>query len=229
MTRSIKAIVLAAALAVAASVAASATTGPAMLTSASPIGTGSNIAATAQNTGANFGPFAMVASGLNFRCSTVVMRVTAVTTDTATVDPRFSECVVLLSGTVVGGAQFSTPCDWRLSFANGTFNNTTGATGGGTLTIGCAMQVGFTSQAGACIMDFPAQTREGLTLQNIDSAGNASTTATPWGMAIVTSVSGLTYDATTNTPTTFGGCPLPGHGTAAWASSMYLKNVWGQL
>jgi hypothetical protein len=221
MKKFIKTAGLAVAFAAVAVSSASATTGPAMLNSASPIGTASNIAATAGSTGGNLGAHTFTATSAQVSCTTASYKVTTVTTTTSTIDPSYSGCTFLVSGTALGTASVDSGCTWDLSFSAATFTNTTGAGSGGSAT-NCYTQV--TVPGIGCTLDVFAQTSSGIASQNVDTSGAATTVATPWGSKITATNSGLTY-------TTTGSCPgLSEHGKdAAYSGSVYVKNVWGSL
>jgi hypothetical protein len=216
-----KAAGLALALAALTASPASATTGPAMLNSASPIGTASNIPATSGSSGPRLAALTFGATGSQISCSNVVLRVTSVTTTTAVIDPSYTGCTYLVSGTSLASVTFDTNCAWDLSFANAAFNSTTGAMTGATVSI-CRSQI--TIPGLGCTVDLFSQTREGIASQNVDINGNASTATTPWGSKITSFPEGVTY-------TTTGSCiGLAEHGSdSAFATSVAVKNLWASL
>jgi hypothetical protein len=221
MRKFMKAAGLTMAVAALATASASATTGPAMLQSTSPIGTASNIPATSGSGGAGLSALTFTATSNNISCSIVVLRVTSVSTTTAAIDPSYTSCTYNVSGTPLAGATFDTNCAWDLGFANATFNSTTAASAGGTVNI-CTSQI--TIPALGCTLDLFSQTREGISTQNVDINGNASTAATPWGSKINSNVSGVTY-------TTTGSCPgFAEHGSdSAYTTTVAVENVWASL
>jgi hypothetical protein len=200
---------------------AGAATGPAMLRDVSPTGTASNTASVATSEGANLPAHGFTATSAQISCADVVYRVTSVATTTATVDPSYSGCSFVLNGTPLAPVTVDSRCTWDLSFANATFNSTNGAGTGGTVTT-CPTQM--TLPAIGCTIDIAAQTREGISAQNVDTSGANSALATPWGSKITANVSGITY-------TTTGSCPgLSAHGNdASYTGSLYVKNVFGVL
>jgi hypothetical protein len=202
---------------------ADATTGKATLTSAAPIGTASNTAAISGNA-AGFAAHTFTASGAQVTCADAVFRITSVTLTAATIDPIYSNCRFLVAGTPVGNATVHTPCDWTLTFSHASFTDTTGAGTGGTVTTNCSTTV--TVPAVTCTIHVAAQTRAGISSQNIDAAGANSTSTTPWGSKIIASVAGLTYTTTTAPG---GNCSIPEHGTGTYAGTVAVRNVWGML
>jgi hypothetical protein len=221
MRKLVSTVGLAVAFAAMAASSASATSGPAMLTSHSPFGTASNTAVVAKSEGPNLGAHLFTATSAQVSCSEVDFRVTTVTTNTSTIDPSYSGCTFIVSGTPLGTATVDSACTWDLSFVNAVFNDSTGVGSGGTAT-NCATQV--TIPGIGCTLDVFAQTSEGISSQNVDTSGAATTVATPWGSKITATNSGLTY-------TTTGSCPgLSEHGKdAAYSGSVYVKDVWGML
>jgi hypothetical protein len=223
MKKFIKTAGLAVAFAAMAVSSASATAGPAMLTSASPLGTGHNTAAVAGSTGVNLPPHTFTAGGARVSCPDADFRVTSVTTNTASVDASYSGgCTFIVGGLTLGAAAVDVNCGWTLSFHNATFTDTTGAGTGGTVVLPCSTTV--TVPAIGCVIHVLAQTREGISSQNVDAAGVNSAAPTPWGSKVIANVTGLTY-------TTNGACAgLAEHNNdSVYAGSVYVKNVWGML
>jgi hypothetical protein len=225
MTRLVTMLALTLALAATAAASAGATAGPAMLGSASPLGIASNTAADAGSEGTNLGPGAMTVSGLpGATCSSVQFRITSVTTTTATLDPAFQNCAVFIGGMEVEPVPITTPCDWTVTVQTGGFSNATGHTVAATLRTNCTTALTFDT---GCTVDVLAQTRTGVTLQNVDTVGANSTSATPWGSKVSLNISTLTY-ARTGTTGLFCST-MPPAGTVSLVSSFYAKNVWGRL
>jgi hypothetical protein len=220
MSKFIKTAVLAVAFAAMVASSASAATGPAMLKDASPTGTASNLAAISGNAAA-FPAHTFTATSAQVSCAHADFHILGVTTNTATIKPTYTSCNFLLNGTPLAAATVDTGCHWTLLFHTGVFNSTTGAGTGGSA-FNCATQV--TVPAIGCTLDVFAQTRPGISSQNINAAGGNDTSATPWGSKVIANVTGLTY-------TTTGSCPgLSEHGNdAAYAGTVAVKNVWGSL
>jgi hypothetical protein len=198
------------------------TIGPAMFGSASPFGTGSNIAQVAQSEGGDrSGPdWGFAGGGGSVPCSRVVYRVTSVTTTTASVDPSFSGCTLVV-GSPLALVTITTPCAWTVHFTNAQFSNATGAGSGGTLSTNCTTT--FVLPQIGCTVDMAPHTSEGVSWQNVTTTGANSTSATPWGMALSTNLTNMTYEGT-------GGCFGFGtHGDFALASTVSFKNLWGTL
>ena len=215
----LKSMVLAMLLAAMAAATASAATGPAMLKTSGTVGTASNTGATSGNA-ATYPRHTLGVGAAVMACNDVTFRVTAITTNNTTVDPNIAGCSLLLSGTPVGAATFDTPCDWSLSLANATFVDTTGASTGGTLTTNCTTTV--TIPADGCTIHIFAQTREGISAQNITSTGAPTSSPAPWGAAVQLSLSNLTYTAST--------CPgMAEHGFLQYAGQVAVRNLWGSL
>jgi hypothetical protein len=222
MRKFIKTAGLAVAFAAMAVSSASATTGPAMLTSTNPIGTGSNTAAVSGNT-ASFAAHTFTIGGAVVTCGDANFTITSVTTNTATVDPHYTGCSLLVSGTPVGAATVDIACDWTFTFHHATFTDTTGAGTGGTVDTNCNTAV--TVPAVNCQINVAAQTRPGISTQNITSTGASTAVAHPWGSKITGNVTGLTY-------TVPAGKSCPGvaeHGTGNYVGTVAVRNLWGML
>ena len=202
---------------------ASAATGPAMLTSANPIGVGSNTAAISTVMASNYPAHTFTIGGAIVTCADANFGVTAVTTNTAHVDTSYSGCQLLVSGTPVGAATIDVGCAWTLTFHTAVFDSASGAGTGGSIDTNCNTAV--TVPAVNCQINVAAQTRPGISSQNIDTTGANTASLTPWGSKITGSVTGLTY-------TVPAGKSCPGvaeHGTGNYAGAVAIKNVWGML
>jgi hypothetical protein len=207
-------------VALAAVAVSSASADPAMFKSAAPIGTGSNTSAISGNA-AGFGAHTFSASGAQVTCADAVFGIVSVATLTTTIRPIHLSCRYLVAGTPVGAATVHPSCHWDLSFHHANID-LLGHVTDPTMQITCAAQV--TVPSVGCTIDIPAQTRSGLSMQNIDAAGANTSSLTPWGSKIVASIPGLTYTTTT---TAGGNCAIPEHGTGTYAGTVAVKNLWG--
>jgi hypothetical protein len=222
MRKLVQAVALAVAFTALAASSAGATTGPAMIKSASPFGTASNTAAISGN-GSNFAGPLFGASGATIGCSDVVIRVTTVSTTTITGHGAVTGCIFSISGTPVATATVTAFCTTDFSFTGAIFNNTTGATTSGTLSAAnCGATVVTT--AGCTIHGVGQTLGNGISAQNISSTGANDTSATPWGAKLIANVTGITYTST-------GSCPgIAEHGSNGSASGTIVgRNIWGAL
>jgi hypothetical protein len=228
MKKFIKTAGLAVAMAAMAVSTANATTGAAMLKSASPVGVASNIAAEAGNTGANLGSHVFTAAaGATVSCSTATFHLTTpVPTNSVTFRPTYSGCAFSVSGTTLGAATVDINCEWTLTFSSASFTDTTGAGTGGRADVPCSTTVTVPT-IGCTIHVSPVAAAPGISSQNVTSAGVNDATATPWGSKIIANVTGLGYTTTTAAG---GNCVIASSGSSAtYAGSVYQRNVWGAL
>jgi hypothetical protein len=213
---------LAVAVAVAAMTAsvAGAATGPAMWKTTTPIGTASNTGAISGNNSST-GAHTLTFTSAQLSCADAVFEVHAVTTTTLTFVPTWSGCTFKVNGTSLANGTAVSNCTWDISLANAVFNTATGAATGGTLSE-CYTDVSV--PAIGCTIHVFAQTREGVSVQNIDVNGNVSLLAEPWGSRISINASGITF-------TTTGSCPgLTEHGNdGADAGTVTVHNLWASL
>lgn len=209
MMQTIRAVIVACALATSMAATAGATTGPAML---GPFGSGN---------AASFPAMTIGSGGTVYSCTYVYYDFVGVTTGTATIKPALRGCQLFISGSPVADVGIDTPCSWTLSIDHATFDTATGFMAGGTLTTGCVTTV--TIPATGCVAHLPAQTVGGLSWQNINASGGNDTSATPWGSKLIQASSGLTFTAT-------GAClGLPEHGTFSVISTVAIHNLFGRL
>lgn len=206
--------------------AAGATTGPAMLTSRSPVGIASNTAATSGNTASFPGSSYTFPSVAGLGCDDVSFDVTTpVATDTLALRPTFAGCTVKVAGTVIATGTIDVNCEWTLAFTRATFSTTSGDSSGVTVSIPC--QTTVTLPAVGCTLHVAAVPGTGaISAQNIDGTGANDVSASPWGVKIVASLSGLRY---TTTQSAGGNCVFPATGTLGYDGAVALKNVWGML
>lgn len=219
--RVVKAGVLMIALAACGASSGRAATGPAMFNGPGPTPPGANTGAVSEN-GATYGPYTFTAGNVNFSCVDMTFRVTSVTSTTAAGTPTWSGCTYIVSGSSIGAGTVTLSCGWTLEFANATFIDSAGAVVNGTMATTCTRSLSVPSIG--CTIDVLPQTSEGVSLQNIDSAGANSVLARPWGTKTLVSASGLTYTAT-------GSCAgLSEHGSNATDSvTLAIKDLWGML
>lgn len=200
--------------------AAVATTGPAMVATSGIVGVASNSGAVSGNL-RTFAGHTFTAGGADITIGAFDLDVVSTTTDTVTLQPTLSGCVLTLASSAVVPATCETGCDWTLSLADATFNTSTGMAERVTLTLGCP--VTFTVPILGCALNLLPQTTSGITLENVNSVGNNDTSATPWGSKGVISTTSLTYTTTT---------PCPGvteHGTGSYAGAFAVHNLFGRL
>lgn len=228
MKKFIKTAGLAVAFAAMAVTSASATVGPAMVRVDGTPGTGHNTGSLSGNA-STYGASSFTAGGgaVKVQCGTADFKVTSTTTNTVNFDASYSPggaagpCTFAVSGTVLGTAAIDTTTSWSLLGHHAVFDTSTGATTDVTVTNSVTK---VTVPGIGCTLDVFHQTSRGITIQNIDAAGNNTTVATPWGSKIIASVNNLTY-------TTTGSCVgLPEHGTDGFYSgTVAIANVFGSL
>jgi hypothetical protein len=220
MSKLIRASALALALTAVTAASAGATTGPGMVVQNGTAGTASNTGAISGN-GASFVAHTFSAGGGVVSCGDATFNITGVTTTTVTFGPVYSNCRFTVAGTVLGAATVDAPCHWTVHVGSGTFNNSTGAGTGGTVSTGCVTSVTVPA-AGCTIHVAQVNGAGGITSQNIDATGANSTAAVPWGSKLVAAVTGLTY-------TTTGSCLIAEHGTGSYTGTVAVRNVFGSL